>query len=195
LKSPSSAPSEPAIAGDVKIYGRAALSSAAWAVALWLAACGNNLDWREFQSSEGRFSVAFPGKATHDKRTLTTPAGTVIMNMDSVSVGDALFGVGYADYPPAYLERMKTDAIVSSVRDALVRNIGGRNASEAPVARAGYQGRSLRAEGRSGERVLAMDALLVFAGGRFYQVVAIREPSQVRKEDVELYFNSFRIAE
>ena len=175
----------------MKACARAAICLAA----LWLAACSNNLDWREFQSSEGRFSIALPGRAAHDKRTLTTPAGTVIMNMDSVSVGEALFGVGYADYPPDYVARANADAIVSSVRDALVKNIGGRNAIESPVARGRYHGRSLRAEGRIGERVLAMDALLLFAGGRFYQVVAIREPGRVRKEDVELYFNSFRITE
>ena len=30
---------------------------------------------------------------------LTTPAGTVAMQMDSTTVGGTVFGVGYTDYP------------------------------------------------------------------------------------------------
>jgi hypothetical protein len=172
-----------------------ALVVAAGMALAWLAACSSHLDWRDFQSSEGRYSVALPGRAVHDQRTLTTPAGTVTMNMDSVSVGEALFGVGYADYPPGTIDRTNADAIIAGVRDALVRNISGRNAIESPVARARYQGRSLHAEGRVGSRVLTLDALLVFAGGRFYQVVAIGEAGLISKDSVDLYFNSFKIAE
>ncbi len=174
------------------IVARAALPAA-----MLLAGCFNTLDWREFQSDEGHYSVTLPGKTHHEKRTLTTPMGNVTMQMDSTSAGDALFGVGFAEYPKDYLTRANTDAMLDEVRDALVKNIGARNFKETPLVRDGIAGRSIHAEGRSGDRVLALDAHLMFAGGRFYQVVVIGNagPGRINKDALDTYFNSFRIAQ
>ena len=163
------------------------------AAAVLLSGCFNDLDWREFRSAEGRYAASMPGKVTHEKRTLATPVGTVTMHMDSATVGSTLFGVGYADYPGDYLARIKPDAIASSVRDALVKNIGGRNATESPLSNGRHQGRTIHAEGRAGDRFLSLDAQLVFAGNRFYQVVVIGETGKVAKDALDLYFTSFRI--
>jgi len=162
-----------------------------------LAGCFNTLDWREFHSDEGHYSVTLPGKAHHEKRTLTTPAGNVTMQMDSTSAGDALFGVGFAEYPKDYLTRANTDAMLDQVRDALVNNIGARNFKETPLVRDGIARRSIHAEGRSGDRVLTLDAHLMFAGGRFYQVVVIGNagPGRIDKNALDIYFNSFRVAQ
>ena len=176
-------------------------------LAVLIAACGSSLDWRDFRSEDGRFSIAFPGRVTNEKRTLTTPSGSVIMHMDSASVGDALFAVGYADYPADYLARVKPETIVNNVRDALIQNIGGRSVIESPLIQnsggrtpSNLSGRILHAEGRSsdgkgGHHMLTLDAQLLFAGGRFYQVVVIGETGHIGKDALELYFSSFRIIE
>lgn len=165
------------------------------AIAILVAGCFNTLDWREFRSEDGHFSITFPGKVSHEKRILNTPVGNVTMQMDSTSAGDALFGVGYADYPRNYLTRANTELIIDQVRDALVKNIGARVFSEAPLIREPMAGRSLHAEGRTGDRVLALDARLVFAEGRFYQVVVIGNagPGRISKDALDVYFNSFRV--
>jgi hypothetical protein len=160
-----------------------------------LCGCFNDLEWREFRSAEGRYAASMPGMVTHEKRSLVTPAGTVTMHMDSATVGGTSFGVGYTDYPGDYLARIKPDAIASGVRDALVKNIGGRNATESPLASGRHQGRTIHAEGRAGDRFLSLDAQLVFAGNRFYQVVAIGETGKVAKNALDLYFASFRITD
>jgi hypothetical protein len=162
-----------------------------------LAGCFNTLDWREFKSDEGRYAVTFPAIPLNAKHILNSPLGKVTMQMDSASAGDALFAVGYADYPPDYLSRATPGVILDEVRDSLVKNIGARNASEAPYAVGGHVGRSLHAEGRNGDRVLALDAHLVFAGDRFYQIVVIGNAGSGRigKDALDLFFNSFHITQ
>jgi hypothetical protein len=166
-------------------------------LAVLLAGCFNTLDWRDFKSEEGHYSIILPGKANHDKHVLHTPAGDVTMQMDSTSAGDALFGVGYAEYPPDYLAKVPTGLILDQTRDALLRNIGARSFSEAPLRDEKLKGRSLHAEGRSGDRVLALDAHLVFAGGRYYQVIVVGDagPGRINREALDTYFNSFRVAD
>jgi hypothetical protein len=85
--------------------------------------------------------------------------------------------------------------MLDQVRDALAKNIGARNFKEIPLVRDGIAGRSIHAEGRSGDRVLALDARLMFAGGRFYQVVVIGNagPGRIDKDALDTYFNSFRV--
>jgi hypothetical protein len=175
--------------------GLRALLAAAFALSL--AACFNTFDWREFKSDEGHYSIILPGKANHDKHVLHTPAGNVTMQMDSTSAGDALFGVGYAEYPPDYLAKVPAESILDQTRDALIKNIGARSFSEAPLRDDKLKGRSLHAEGRSGDKVLALDAHLVFAGGRYYQVIVVGNagPGRINREALDTYFNSFRIAD
>ncbi len=160
-----------------------------------LAGCFNRLDWREFHSDDGHYTVALPGKAAHVKGTLPTRFGNVVMQMDSTSAADAMFGVGFAEYPPHYLTPASTVLILDQVRDGLVNNIGGRTYIEIPLIREGVAGRSVHAEGRNGDRVLALDAHLLFAQDRFYEVVVIggAGPGRIGKEDLDFYFNSFRV--
>jgi hypothetical protein len=167
------------------------------AFAMLLAACFNTLDWREFKSEEGHYSIIFPGKANHEIRSLPTPFGKITMYMDSTSAGDALFGVGYADYPPDYLAKHPPGMILDQTRDALLQNIGARSFSEAPLRDDKLRGRSLHAEGRSGDRVLALDAHLVFAGNRYYQVIVVGNAGlgRIDREGLATYFDSFRVAD
>jgi hypothetical protein len=167
------------------------------AFALLMTACFNTLDWREFKSDEGHYSIILPGKANHDKHVLHTPAGNVTMQMDSTSAADALFGVGYAEYPPDYLAKVPNELILDQTRDALIKNIGARSFSEAPLRDEKLKGRSLHAEGRSGDKVLALDAHLVFAGGRYYQVIVVGNagPGRINREALDTYFKSFRISD
>jgi hypothetical protein len=128
---------------------------------------------------------------------LHTPIGNVTMQMDSTSAGDALFGVGYAEYPPEYLTKVPADLILDQTRDALIKNIGARSFSEAPLRDDKLKGRSLHAEGRSGDKVLALDGHLVFAGSRFYQIIVVGSagPGRIDREALDTYFNSFRVAD
>jgi hypothetical protein len=165
------------------------------ACAVLLAACFNTLDWRDFKSEEGHYSITMPGKAHHEQHLLPTLAGKVTMQMDSVAAGDALFGVGYAEYPPELLAKSSPGQIFDLTRSALMNNIGARSFSEAPLHGDKFFGRSLHAEGRSGDKVLALDAHLLFSGDRFYEVIVIGSagPGRIGRDALDTYFSSFRV--
>jgi hypothetical protein len=139
-----------------------------------LCGCFNTFDWREFRSAEGRYAVTLPGKAVHEERTMATPAGDVTMRMDSTGAGSAVFGVGYADYPADYLARAGTASVLATMRDGLLKNIDGARAAETPSVVSGYSGIALHAESAADHGgSYTLDARLLVAGNRFYQVVAI----------------------
>jgi hypothetical protein len=95
------------------------------------------------------------------------------------------------------VQKAPPEFILDQTRDALIKNIGARSFSEAPLRDGKLNGRSLHAEGRSGDKVLALDAHLVFASGRFYQVVVVGSagPGRINRDALDTYFNSFRVAD
>jgi hypothetical protein len=176
--------------------GRLVRRALALGAAALLCGCFNTFDWREFRSADGRYAVTLPGKAVHEERTMTTPAGEVTMHMDSTSAGSAAFGVGYADYPAEYLARAGTATVLAAMRNGLLKNIGGAAAAETPFTLDGYSGIALHAESAADRGVsYTLDARLLLARNRFYQVVAIGKAGRDRigQNELDLYFKSFRI--
>ena len=166
-----------------------------FAAAILLAGCFHTLDWREYQSAEGGYAVTFPGKVQHQERTIPTSAGAISMQMDSASAGNALFGVGYADYPADSITTDHAQKLYAEVGRALARNIGAATPALNPASLGKLAAVSLHAEGGNADRRLVLDARLAFAGKRLYQVVVIHEAADhtVDKDALEIYFSSFRV--
>lgn len=157
-------------------------------VALCLAACSAELDWREFTSPEGRFAVMLPGRPARDAREVTLAGTKAPMHMTSVQVSGMAFGVGYADLPPG----ADGERVIAEGRDALVRNIGGRVTAERPVALDGARGIEFQAEGSAQGAAMRISARLAVAGERFYQVVLVGRAERVAEVDPTLFPGSFR---
>jgi hypothetical protein len=161
------------------------------ALALCVAACSPALDWREYRVAEGGFAVLFPQKPGRADRKLATPAGEVEMHMLSVRVGEHVLAAGYADFgqPPG-------DAMLDAMRDALVKNIGGRVVSE----KAGYvdagQTRDIAAEGRLGSadksEVAELRARLILRGNRYIQLLSVGRRGAMAGQDVDMFLSSYR---
>ena len=168
-----------------------------------LAACNPALDWREYHSDEGGYSVLLPQKPGRAQRTLATPAGQVTMQMLSAQVDGMLFGAASANFsvPP-------DEATQQAMRAALLKNIDGAVVSDKPVTTAGNSaGRSAGAPatltGRevikrgsfgSGERAAQgeLRARFFVRGNRYYQIAAIGSMGAVPAADLDLFFDSFK---
>src|SRR3954463_2607099 len=94
------------------------LTAACLLVLTMLTGCFAELDWREFRSTDGDFSVWFPARPLEQSRPLAGPAAAV-MHQWTARARETLFAAGYADFNP--LDRT---ALVQ-FSDALVANIGG----------------------------------------------------------------------
>lgn len=156
---------------------------------LALAGCYNELDWREVRSEQGRYRITLPAKPLEQTRTLNSAAGAVTMTMVSAQAADWLFGVGYADYPAG----VDAERHIDEQRDALLRNISGRISSEKAVRIGGKTGRLLTAEGRSGDRLVALHARFVVDGPRLYQIAAVGSKGGVSATELDTFLDSFKL--
>jgi hypothetical protein len=154
-----------------------------------LAACSPELDWREFTSAEGRFTVMLPARPTRESRELVLAGTKVRMQMVTAQVSGTAFGVGYADLPSA-ADAART---VSDIRDALTRNLGGRVISERPVDLDGATGIEFQVAGAAQGSPMRLAARVVAAGNRFYQVVVVGRAERVAGVDLTLFPGSFKL--
>jgi hypothetical protein len=157
------------------------------APALLVAACYAELDWREFTSPEGGFTVMLPSKPARDSRELVLAGTKTTMHMVAAHAPEMAFGVGYADLPPG------TDAVraVEEGRDALVKNIAGRVSAERRLdAPAGVE---FEAEGSAEGNPMRLAARVLVAGNRYYQVVLVARAARAAEVDRTIFPGSFRL--
>ena len=164
-----------------------------------LAACNPALDWREYHSDEGGYSVLLPQKPGRAQRALATLAGTVTMHMLSVQADGTLFGAASADFgkPP-------DAATQAAMRAALLKNLDGAVVSDRPVSTAvNSAGASATLTGHEvikrghiggGEQAVSgeMRARFFVRGNRYYQIAAVGRAGAVPVADLDLFFDSFK---
>jgi hypothetical protein len=157
------------------------------AVVLALAACYADLDWREFTSPEGGFSVLLPSKPARDSRELELAGVKTTMHMVAAHAPEMAFGVGYADLPPG------TDParVLDEGRAALVRNIAGRVTAERELD--GAAGVEFEAEGTAEGNPMRLAARVLVAGNRYYQVVLVARAARADEVDRTIFPGSFRL--
>jgi len=155
---------------------------------LALAGCYAEFDWREVRPTDAGFTVSLPGRPAYEGRALSGEHARLTMHLWSAKVGDTVFAAGYVDSPVA-------DAnLLGGLRDALVKNIGGRILSEREVRSGNAIGRETIADGIAGDTPMELRLRLYAAGGRVYQVVALGRKGAVPAAEMENFFDSFRLA-
>jgi hypothetical protein len=152
-----------------------------------LCGCHADLDWREFRSDEGRFSVWFPGVPALESRQLSGRGDPVAMRQWTAKSRSTVFAAGYADF--ARLDRGTLDEI--SV--ALVRNIGGTAVRQRELEIAGAKGTETIAEGYAGSARLSLRLRLYARGNRLYQIAVLGTPDDFPEDGLETFFDSFRL--
>ncbi len=155
---------------------------------LVLSGCYADFDWREIRPVGAGFTVSLPGRSAYEGRALSGERAGLTMHLWSAKVGDTVFAAGYVDSPVA-------DArLVDDLRDALVKNIGGRVVSEREIHSGNAIGREIIADGVAGNEPMALRLRLYAASGRVYQVAALGRKGAVPAAEMENFFDSFRMA-
>jgi hypothetical protein len=166
---------------------RWARPSLAIGAAVLLAACYAELDWREFNSPEGGFTVMLPSKPARESRELVLAGGKTTMHMISAHAPEMAFGVGYADLPPGTDPARALD----EGRAALVKNIGGRVTAERALE--GVSGVEFEAEGAAEGNPMRLAARVIVSGNRYYQVVLVARAARAGEVDRTIFPGSFRL--
>jgi hypothetical protein len=161
--------------------------SLALGAALALAACYAELDWREFNSPEGGFTVMLPSKPARESRELVLAGGKTTMHMVSAHATEMAFGVGYADLPQGTDPARALD----EGRAALVKNIAGRVTAERALE--GVVGVEFEADGEAGGNPMRLAARVLVSGNRYYQVVLVARAARAGEVDRTIFPGSFRL--
>jgi len=167
--------------------GRDALALAA---VLLLGACSPDLDWREVSSAEGGYAVLLPAKPERASREVAIGATRLVLNMASVHKDGMAFGVAYAALPAATTD---PDRLLSDARDALVRNIDGRLATDRALDIGGHPTREFVAVGAAAGEPMRVRARVLAANDRYYQIVFIGAAGRGTDSEVSMFLESFRL--
>ncbi len=118
-----------------------------WVISLLIVACSPQFDWRTVRNDEGHYTVMLPAKPLLDERVLTIAGHALKMQMQTATVGDAMFAVGVVTLPaddPALRAQ-----VLTYLQNGLARNVGAQ-----PML---YVVRSPGSHDAGGETRIAMD--------------------------------------
>ena len=168
--------------------------------ALLLAACGEELEWRETRLAHA--AVLLPGRAQTVTRAVSFEGQPLAVTMTSTGVGAAMFAIGEVQLPPQVAGDAAAQArVIAYFRDALVRNIDGTiSASGAATlvlppgsSHRFVQGQSVQAQGRTVDgRSAALAARFFIVDDRLFQLVALGGDGGVGSQALDTFFTSFR---
>ncbi|MCA1564192.1 MAG: hypothetical protein LC803_00770 [Acidobacteria bacterium] len=156
--------------------------------------------WKEFESTDGGFIVAFPGKPGFKVHTVQTRAGALANHTHGLDIGVAFFAASYADTPlpvPAGDKELINRAL-DAARDNALSGTGGQLISEEPINLDGYIGRSFFYSSPNGSLTHNRSYVV---GNRLYQLLIISDdyrkaPAEDRKFFKGLtdrFFASFKL--
>ena len=181
--------------------GRAGLAALALLVLLAGAACSPAYDWREWSPPGAGWAALLPGRPATATRDILLGESRVTMTMHGARVGETSFTVASATLPDA--QPATRERALAAMRQALVRNLDGREMAAAPVElpvvdasgrRVGTAaGLSIEASGRIGETPGLLLAQLVVRDARAVQALVVGP--MIDRDQAQTFFDSLRLRE
>lgn len=155
--------------------------------------------WKPFESTEGRFSVAFPGKPGLKTEVVETSIGKLVNRIHGLEIGVALFAVSYTDFPPPLPTSDKEfiNRLFEAGQAQVLAGTGDKLISETPLTLDGHPGRYYLSS--SDTSLQHSQSYLV--GNRLYQLNVISDdyrnsPAEDQKffqDLVKRFFTSFKL--
>jgi|SRR5262245_35466405 len=145
-----------------------------------LAGC-NRVEFQEFSSPEGKFSILMPG--TPEKKTQTTMGMTVVMFGKDVRNG--AYAVGYADIP------RNVPTSLSGAVQGIARSHSGKILSEKDYMFEGTKGKEFEVEIPKPKGFISGRVILI--KNRLYQMFAMGTNARLSDPDVQKFIKSFKL--
>jgi hypothetical protein len=130
--------------------------------------------WKEFKSSEGRFSIVLPGTPKKEVNTQDTKIGKLTSHYFNLETDLGHYLVTYVDMPEGPTTPADTKAALDSARDQALSS-GARLLLENDISVAGVVGRELLVE----QNGLIVKARFFFVKARLYQILFVTRPNTV----------------
>ena len=147
--------------------------------------------WIEFSSQEGKFTAQFPSAPNKEVTQAPSPIGPIDSVIIAAQLGEAMFGVSYADYPDKILKDFKLDAGLDGARNGAINNIGGKLVKEEQITFAGQKARAFEATATAEGMNLRYESRLFFVSPRLYQLIVVSKAED--KVPSQKFFDSFEL--
>jgi hypothetical protein len=141
----------------------------------------NKVDFKEFSSSEGKFTILMP--ADPEKKTQTVMGMTVVMYGKNVNKG--AYAVGYADIPAG-----RPISLPGAVQ-GIAGSHDGKVLSENDYTIEGSTGKEFEIE--TGKPKGYVSGRVILINNRFYQMFAMGTNARLASSDVQKFLNSFKL--
>ena len=139
--------------------------------------------WLKFISTAGGFSIVFPGTPKVSEFPIEAPGVHFVMYRTELRTF-AEYGVIYADYPKAVIDKAPADLLLDEGAKGAVAEVNSQLLSISKISLSGYPGRFLKERMRDGS---IMQVKMVLVGQRMYQV-GITTPNEEGADPATLDF-------
>jgi hypothetical protein len=147
------------------------------AVVLMLGGC-NKLNFKEFTSQDGKFSILMPG----DPEKKTQKILKIDLVMYGKNVRNGAYAVGYADIPPG--QSFSLDGAIQGVS----ASHSGKVSSTKDFTLEGSTGKEFEVESGSPKGYISGRVIVI--NGRFYQFFAAGSNAKLSNSDVRKFLDS-----
>jgi hypothetical protein len=155
--------------------------------------------WKPFVSTDGGFTIAFPGKPGLHTQTIPSEPSPLVNHMHGLDIGVSVFAASFTDLPPGvHLSNKKLiNQALDAGRDSEVAGAGGKLISETPLMLDGYTGRYILYSDADG----LTHSQSYIVGNRLYQLHVVSDDyrnspaadQKFFKDLVNRFFTSFKL--
>ena len=157
------------------------------------------VEWQEFVSSAGAFSISMPGKPSEQvqKQFVSTSRGTVDLHNFILDQGEIAYLASYTDtLGGAELVRSlkeKEQDLLDGARDGALEYSRGKLVSEAPITLGKYPGRQIKIAGERSGLQFTANLRVYLVGTQIYQI-GILSPNDIdSSKEMAKFFDSFKL--
>ncbi len=151
--------------------------------------------WKQFTSSEGRFSALFPSNPKEEVETVDSAIGPLNIHFFLSEKENSWFAVSYSDYPYVAIQAVDVSELLDGARDGMVANVRGKLISEKPISLGNYPGRELVVEVSKGPFVFVTIARVYIVKNRHYSVQVVILKKLSSSKTVWEFLDSFSVTE
>jgi hypothetical protein len=155
------------------------------ALGLLLAVGCSGVDWQEYNSTEGRFTIAVPGKPEPKSATIETPIGPLTFTGVGVASGGAEYLAEWADMPA------DTEPSLKGQVEAVARADKSKVVSESDVEVTGQKGKSFELEANDG-KAHAVGRIILYKN-RLYRLQVSGAKVNGSSAEAKKFLDSFKL--
>jgi hypothetical protein len=155
--------------------------------------CCDRIQWTEFSSEAGAFSVFLPGEPERQTKTVNTDLGQIDLTMFISELGEEkVFFVSYSDYPGRVVEQTEPYALLENARDSTVRSQEGALRQSYRLTLSGNPGLEYLADTKVEGKEAILWARNYMEKNRLYQILAMALKGKESLEEMDRFLRSFR---